>query len=128
MDLYKVYIAKLKRTNGYPRVVLKIGITSKKNAMDRINYRGSDEPNPITNYFTDNKIMKSTQNIYTKEEAERIESYIMNQIRGNEMYFHNWRENDKISGIKEMRKWNYDEFLMAIKLLNNIIEQSAVAV
>lgn len=81
-------------------------------------YRKDDEPYPISNYFSDIKIMKSSQRIYSKEEAESIEAYIMQGIKGSDSYFHNWREHDQISGITEMRIWNYDEFLKAIKLLD----------
>ena len=126
MKLYKVYIAKLKRENAYPRTVLKVGVTTFTDAMDRINYRGDDECFPITNYFTDNKIMASSKQIYTEEEAKNIEAYIMNQIKGTAMYFHNWREDDKISGITEMRKWNYDEFLKAIELLKEACASSRI--
>ena len=115
---YKVYIAKLKRTNAYPRIVLKVGITSSSDAMDRLTYSGSDELYPITNYFSDIKVMASSKKIYTKEEAESIESYILQSIKGADPYFHNWHEPDQISGITEMRKWNYDEFLKTVKLLN----------
>lgn len=125
-DLYKVYIAKLKRTNGYPRVVLKVGITSSSDAMDRLTYKGSDEPYPISNYFSDIKIMASSKRIYSREEAESIEAYIMQTIKGSDHYFHNWREKDQISGITEMRIWNYDEFLEAIKLLNEACSSQPV--
>ena len=114
---YKVYIAKLKRTNSYPRVVLKVGITSSTDAEDRLRYRREDEPYPITNYFSDIKIMKSSQKIYTKEEAKSIEAYIMHRIKGTDKYFHNWREDDQISGITEMRKWDYNDFLKSLSLL-----------
>jgi hypothetical protein len=127
-ELFKVYIAKLKRTSGYPRVVLKIGITSYSNAEDRLKYREADEPFPILNYFSDIKIMKSSRKIYSREEAEKIEAYIMDQIKGNNRYFHNWRENDPISGITEMRIWNYEEFLKAIKLLDEAINKLVVPV
>jgi hypothetical protein len=114
---YKVYLAKLKRLNGNPRTVYKIGITSSSDAMDRINYRGDDEPYPITNYFNDNKIMKAVWK-ESKEEAEALEILIMNTIKGNEKYFHNWYEPDQISGITEMRKWNYEEVQKVFELLN----------
>lgn len=115
---YKVYLAKLKRVCGWPRCVYKIGITKSEDAMDRINYRGEDEPYPITNYFHDNKIMASTKRIYTEEEAKALEKRIMNTIKGNEKYFHNWYEDDQISGITEMRKWNYEEVQKVFELLN----------
>ena len=125
---YKVYIAKLKRTNSYPRVVLKVGITSYTDAEDRLRYKREDEPYPITNYFSDIKIMKSSQKIYTKEEAESIESYIMNEIKGTDSHFHNWWEHDQISGITEMRAWNYSDFQKALDLLQKAINKLALPV
>jgi hypothetical protein len=124
MKPYKVYIAKLKRKDIHPHIVLKVGITTYSDAMDRINYRGDDECFPITNYFTDNKIMKASQRIYSEEEAKRIEAFIMNEIKGSENYFHNWWEHDQISGITEMRTWNYDEFLKAIALLDEAVKKT----
>ena len=125
-NLYKIYIAKLKRTNGYPRVVLKVGITASSDAMDRLTYKGADEPYPITNYFSDIKIMASSRKIYSREEAESIEAYIMQSIKGTDPYFHNWREHDQISGITEMRIWNYNEFLKAINLLKEACSSQPV--
>jgi len=116
-NLYKVYIAKLKRQQNNPRIVLKVGITSSSDAMDRLTYKGTDEPYPISNYFSDIKIMASSRKIYSREEAESIEAYIMQSIKGTDPYFHNWREKDQISGITEMRIWNYNEFLKSIELL-----------
>lgn len=113
---YKVYLAKLKRAIGTPKTVYKIGITSSFDAMDRINYRGDDEPYPITNYFNDNKIMKTIWR-ESKEEAEALEKHIMDTIKGNEKYFHNWYEPDQICGITEMRKWNYEEIQRIFELL-----------
>lgn len=126
MNKYKVYIAKLKRTNAFPRVVLKVGITSSSDAMERLTYQGDDEPHPITNYFSDIKIMKSSQRIYSREEAESIEAYIMQVIKGTNQYFHNWRENGKISGITEMRKWDYEEFKKALTLLESATTMQSV--
>ena len=118
--MYKVYIAKLKRVNGTPRVVLKVGITSSTDAMNRLMYSESDESFPISRYFSDIKVMKSSKRVYTREEAEAIESSIMNDTKGDG-YFHNWYEKDQISGITEMRVWNYDEFVKACELLDKKI-------
>lgn len=108
---YKVYLAKLKRTNAEPRVVYKVGITSSKDAMTRLNYRGMDEPFPISEHFSDIKVMYSTKQKYTRLEAEHLEKTIMMGIckDKNEEFFHNWWEPNKISGITEMRVWDYDE-------------------
>lgn len=117
---YKVYLAKLKRIIGSPRCVYKIGITSSFDAMDRINYRGPDEPYPITDYFFDNKIMHSIV-VDSECKARSIEASIMEAIKGNERYFHNWFEKDPISGITEMRKWNYHEVQTCIRLMNEAV-------
>jgi len=115
---YKVYIAKLKRTNSIPRVVYKIGITSSTDAMDRLMYAEADEPFAISKYFTDIKVMKSTPKKYTREEAEAIEAQLMNTLKGDDIRFHNWYEKDQISGITEMRKWNYEEFVKGVELMD----------
>ena len=128
MKLYKVYIAKLKRKDVHPYTILKIGITTYSDAMNRINYRGSDECFPITDYFTDNKIMKASQKIYSEEQAKQIEAFIINGIKGNEEYFHNWFEPDQLPGITEMRMWNYEEFLKAIDLLDEAIKGACSSV
>jgi len=126
MKLYKVYIAKLKRKDIYPYTVLKVGITAYSDAMNRINYRSDGECYPITNYFTDNKIMKASQRIYSEEQAKQIEAFIIKEIKGTEEYFHNWWEHDQIDGITEMRAWNYDEYKKARTLLDEAIKSLAV--
>ena len=116
-DLYKVYLAKLKRPEGNPKCVLKVGITSSSDAMDRLTYDRIDEAYPIKKYFPDIKIMASTRRRYSRIEAEAIEVYIMKRIQGMDSKFHNWYEKDQVSGITEMRKWNYNEFLLALQLI-----------
>jgi hypothetical protein len=118
---YKVYLAKLKRLEGNPKCVYKIGITSSSDAMDRLTYRGLDEAYPITNYFPDVKIMASTKRKYSREEAECIEASIMHQLKGMDKNFHNWYEEDQISGITEMRKWNYEEVQKAFRLIKECL-------
>lgn len=112
---YKVYIAKLKRKNKIPRTVLKIGITSFIDALDRLKYCEKDEPFPIISEFEDIKIMDSVI-LDSKEQAEKVEKELMSIIGGNKK-FHNWFEPKKLSGITEMRVWNYEEFLLGIKEL-----------
>lgn len=112
--MYKVYLAKLKRNlreEGLPTTVYKVGITQSNDAERRLRYTGEDEPNPVTSVFQDIKIMTSTLRKYSKEEAEAIEKRIMTEIAidAGDEYFHNWYEPRQISGITEMRKWNYDE-------------------
>jgi len=116
-DLYKVYLAKLKRLEGNPKCVLKVGITSSSDAMDRLTYDRVDEAYPIKRYFSDIKVMASTKRRYSKIEAEAIEAFIMKRIQGIDPSFHNWYEKDPVSGITEMRSWNYNEFLLGLQLI-----------
>jgi hypothetical protein len=117
---YKVYLAKLKRLFGSPKTVYKIGITSSSDAMERLTYTGADEPYPIVEAFPDIKIMKAIW-CSSKEEALLVEQHIMNAIKGDEKYFHNWYEKNPLSGITEMRKWNYDELLKCIQLMDEAL-------
>lgn len=118
---YKVYLAKLKRTDAWPRCVYKVGITSSTDAMRRLTYTGPDEPNPIVGTFPDIKVMKAIW-CESREEAEQVEAYIMKTIREakGDAYFHNWREPKKLSGITEMRKWDYDEIQAIFKLMDEV--------
>ena len=115
---YKVYLVKLKRRHERPRCVYKIGITSFADAMDRINYRGWDEQYPITDFFTDNKVMKTIW-CETYEEAWQVEQYLMELIAGSREGFHNWWEESMISGLTEMRLWNYEEVMKCIKFMDD---------
>lgn len=121
---YKVYIAKLKRVDAMPRVVYKIGITSSSDAMDRLTYDGPDEPHPIKNYFSDIKVMK-TRWMSNKDQALKLEKYMMDTIKQKEKYFHNWFEKDPISGITECRTWNYEEFKTCCQLMDSFSEKIA---
>jgi len=108
---YKVYLAKLKRServNSLPNCVYKVGITSSSDAERRLKYQGQDEPNPIVSVFPDIKVMNSVW-VDNEDKALELESHIMNTIRGKDKWFHNWYEPRQISGITEMRVWNYDE-------------------
>ena len=115
---YKVYIAKLKRINTIPSVVYKVGITSSSDAMRRLMYEGADELYPIKNYFSDIKIMKSRW-VPDKNSALILEKHLMDSIKGNEKFFHNWYEKDPISGITECRIWNYEEFKKCCSLMDS---------
>jgi hypothetical protein len=121
---YKIYLAKLKRAErpgkGLPNTVYKVGITSSMDAMDRLLYNGDDEPNPITSVFPDVKVM-TTVWAANKEMALRIESFIMNSIKGNDKSFHNWYEPRQISGITEMRRWDYDEVQKVFGIMDRLV-------
>jgi len=120
-SVWKVYLAKLKRQDTKPSCVYKIGITSSSDALARLDYRGPNDSDSIliNEEFNDIKVMNSTQRIYSRDEAEKIEKQIMDTIRlkKGEKYFHNWWESKKLSGITEMRLWNYDEVQVAYSLI-----------
>lgn len=120
-SVWKVYLAKLKRQDTKPSCVYKIGITSSSDALARLDYRGPNDSDSIliNEEFNDIKVMNSTRREYTREEAEKIEKQIMDTIRRrkNEEYFHNWWEDKKLSGITEMRVWDYDEVQVAYSLI-----------
>lgn len=118
--MYKVYVAKLKRQNVKPSCVYKVGITGYSDAMKRLTYRGADEPFPISNYFDDIKVMKTIK-VPDRVTAESVERYIMEAIAQGKR-FHNWYEKDQISGITEMRTWDYDEFQTVCKLMDSYQE------
>ena len=120
-SMWKVYLAKLKRKHAKPSCVYKIGITSSSDAMARLDYRGPNDSDSIliNEEFDDIKIMNSTKRIYSRDEAEKIEKQIMDTIRvkKGDSYFHNWWESKKLSGITEMRLWDYDEVQTAYALI-----------
>jgi len=112
---YKVYLAKLKRPIGKPKTVYKVGITSSSDAMSRLTYNRWDEPNPIIETFPDIKVMNSVW-VESEEEALALEQKIMYTISGSER-FHNWYEPKQLSGITEMRTWNYDEVQKVFEIM-----------
>jgi len=116
---YKVYLAKLKRTNKWPKCVYKVGITGSSDAMKRLTYNGPDEPNPISDTFPDIKVMNSIW-VESREAAEKIESAIMESIRASkgDKYFHNWFEPTQFSGVTETRKWDYNEIQSIFEMMN----------
>ena len=105
-----VYIAKLIRKVGDPKVVYKIGITNARDPMLRLTYQGPDEPYPILKYFPDIQLLHYVA-LPTKYQAEKLERRIMGIIKkmSGDSRFHNWREPDQISGITEMRIWSHVE-------------------
>ena len=121
MARYKVYLAKLKRTDRKPYTVYKVGITQSSDAMSRLLYCGPDEPFPISVTFPNIKIMKTVW-VGSEEEALALEKHLMDTIRGPEAYFHNWWEPSRLSGITEMRTWNYDEIQTIFKLMDEWVK------
>lgn len=118
MAKFKVYLAKLKRRDRKPTTVYKVGITQSSDAMRRLLYNGPDEPFPISKAFTDIKIMKTVW-CSCEEEALALEQQIMDNIKGSDKYFHNWYEPDQLSGITEMRTWNYEEVQRIFKMMED---------
>jgi hypothetical protein len=110
-DEWLGYIAELKRPDIEPSHVLKVGITNAVDPMYRLTYRGADELHPITNYFTEINILKIVKLGKSKFDAERWERRIMGMVKRkfNSPRFHNWVEDDRISGITEMRIWLDEE-------------------
>ena len=116
--MYKVYLAKLKREDAFPKCVYKVGITGSSDAMTRLTYAKADEPNPIINTFPDIKVMNSIV-VATKEKAVEIEANIMEAIRHSkgDKWFHNWFEPTQVSSITEMRKWDFEEIQSIFKIM-----------
>ena len=113
---HKVYLAKLKRQDGKkPSTVFKVGITKSVDALTRLTYNRPDEPNPIVETFPDIKVMASVW-CDSEEEALKLEAHIINTIAGGGR-FHNWFEPKQLSGITEMRVWNYDEVQKVFALM-----------
>lgn len=121
MAKFKVYLAKLRREDRAPYTVYKVGITRSYDALDRLLYQGDDEPYPIVKAFPDIKIMKTVW-VESEEQALALERYIIDNIKGSEDYFHNWWEPQKLSGITEMRKWDYEEVQRIFKLMDESIK------
>jgi len=113
---HKVYIAKLKRIDIEPYVIMKIGITHFQDALTRLNWNKNDKSS-IAYYFPEIKVMKSRW-VESKDKALCLESYIKNEIKKNDKTFHNWYETNYMSGITECRIWNYDEFLETCNLID----------
>lgn len=107
---YKIYLGfltKLPNVQGLPNKVTKPGITLSFDALKRLNYVGDDEPYPISNYFK-TKILISTSKIFKKkEQAEYAEHYLQRLVSSDN--FHDFYYKEPISGITEMRQFNYEE-------------------
>ena len=114
-----VYIAKLIRKHGNPKVVYKVGITNARDPMLRLTYQGPDEPYPILKYFPDIQLLHYVA-LPTKYQAEKLERKLMGKIKkiSGDPRFHNWREPDQISGITEMRTYSWTEVMICIATMN----------
>lgn len=120
-DVWYLYLAQLLRTSGFPKEAYKIGITNARDPMLRLTYTGADEPHPITKYFPEIHLLRYIS-FATKYKAESAERFIMYKIKqmSKEARFHNWEEPDAISGITEMRIWN---FLEVSYIKNRLMDQ-----
>jgi hypothetical protein len=109
-DVWYLYFALLFRTDIEPKKVMKIGVTNARDPMLRLTFKRWDEPHPILNYFPDIQLIKYRA-YETEWEAKKNERRIMGMVKREfkSPFFHNWREEDRISGITEMRIWKYIE-------------------
>ena len=109
------YLAMLVRPDGSR--VYKVGKTNARDPMLRLTYQGPDEPHPIIKYFPEIHLLKYIW-FPTEYQAERAERFIMWSVKQkyNSPRFHNWEEENKISGITEMRLWNDEEVKYCIDL------------
>lgn len=121
---WKVYQVKLcrdkpKSETGLPNCIHKVGITQYVDAESRLRYVGDDEPHPIVDTFSNIKVMRSII-VGSKEEAEIVEKTLMKYVKqtSGDEHFHNWYEPFHISGITEMRVWDYDEVQLVRKVMD----------
>ena len=119
-DCWLVYLALLKREDIFPNRVLKVGITHASDPYYRLDYNKSDEPFPICNYFSDRIIIKAVQ-FDSEYASQALERKIMGMVKTefNSDKFHNWRENDCISGITEMRIWSNIEARFILNIMKS---------
>lgn len=122
MKPWYLYVIALMRADTRPYDIVKIGIS--QDPIGRIFYNGSDEPYPIWKHFPHAVVLKVVK-IGPRYKAKAIEQFIMNMIKKDEDYFHNWYELPawkKISGITEMRIWNDREVKDIIELVNKCVK------
>ena len=117
-----VYLAGLGRPIGTPKRAFKVGYSSFVDPMNRLGYKGSDEPSPLIGWFPDIEVMMYVI-CNSKEEAIRLEQYVIATVQGNDKWFHNWYEKprwpgDCPSGIREVRTHNWSEIFKCVELLN----------
>lgn len=105
-----------------PNIALKIGQTSSTNPLDRIRYRGSDEPYPITDAF--NKQCNVDFIVCPKKDANWLEWVFMDVIKEPGRPFHDrdiWNEPVNsigaiLCGITEMCPWDEDKVCLLLSL------------
>jgi hypothetical protein len=122
MKPYYIYVVALMRTDLAPYDIIKIGIS--QNPINRLFYNGSDEPYPIWESFPHMVVLKVIE-IGPRYKAEAIEQFIMNLIKRDAKYFHNWYELPawkKITGITEMRIWNDQEVEDILLLVDKCVK------
>ena len=114
---FKVYLVKFNRETSFPKCVYKVGITSHKDVEER--FKNLQDSNAVMNHFEKMKVMHSIW-VDNEDLALVLEAHILSTIRDltDSPRFHNWHEPVQLDGITEMRKWNYDEFLTVIDIMN----------
>jgi hypothetical protein len=116
-----VYLSGLKRPTGDPKRAFKVGYSSFIDPMNRLAYQGPDEPSPLIGWFPEIEVMMYVI-CDSKEHALRLEEYVIKTIQGNDKWFHNWYEKprwpgDCPSGVREIRKHNWQEIFKCVDLL-----------
>ena len=122
MRPWYIYVVALMRTDLQPYDIIKIGIS--QDPIARLFYDGLDEPYPIWRSFPHMVLLKVVK-IGPHYKAKAIEQFIMDLVKKEGKYFHNWWEKPatkKITGITEMRVWNEFEVEYILGLVDKCIE------
>jgi hypothetical protein len=109
---------KFNRENTFPKCVYKVGITSHPDVERRFDIV-EDDPGSIMKHFQRKKCMASVW-CDNEGQALELESHIFKTIveKSNTQRFHDWHEPVQLSGITEMRKWNYDEIQYVFQIFD----------
>jgi hypothetical protein len=107
---------------GCPNLALKIGFTGSVNPLDRIRYRGDDEPYPISDAFEKQCNIDSV--LCPEEDVKWLEDVVKDVLRDPGKPFHDrsiWEEpnNEKgypPCGITEMCPWSEDKGCLLLSL------------
>ena len=121
-QVYGVALYREIAPNGCPNLALKIGLTGSVNPLDRIRYRGSDEPYPISDAFEKQANIDSI--LCPEEDAKWLEDAIKDVLRDPGKPFHDrtiWEEPTNETGrppcgITEMCPWNEDKVCLLLSL------------
>lgn len=121
-NIYAVALYREVAPPGCPNLALKIGETGSTNPLDRIRYRGPDEPYPITDAFE--KQCNVDFITCPVEDYKWLEWVIMDVLREPGRPFHDrdvWEEPVNsigaiLCGITEMCPWDEDKVCLLLSL------------